>query len=575
MAMKLDGEFKALAIADLREAPYNPRTSYDDEQLKDLVESVKTKGVLTPLLVRPVNGHFEIVGGSRRFRAAKKAGLAAVPCQVRELSDDEALEVAILDNLQRHDISPLEEAHGFQAWLDRGHKPEELAKKIGKSVRYIYGRLELRKLAPKVLEAVEKGELPASHAQIIARLSRREDQVEALRISQLEETDYRGDDESAGTLQLFDREQPAGERTKRGLISARDLEKRVAALKIGADLIEQRDKVRHDIKESGAKLTAHLVTSGFARNDEVLSRDDWKALKKGDMCTVAGAIGISIDGKDRGKEFPICAGSDNHGDAKRCPKHFKAYDTGGGPTSQPKRTAAEETKRQAELLKERIVTRQRQFVHAAVVEAVLRGKGRATRADLLLLVEAFGDMPYHAAERLNGLFPQKRAPWGGHEEDLEACSEAQLLALLTAAALHDELESHERTKGARLYAAAKRLTIDSKKIDEHAKELVTAEAGHKERVRKWKNRTASSAASYEEPTCTRCGCTDLEGCPGILSKTDLGLMPIEGGCEWIELSDKTNKGVCSACVTEEEVAKLVAKSAASKGKIRKAAPRRR
>jgi hypothetical protein len=212
----------------------------------------------------------------------------------------------------------------------------------------------------------------------------------------------------------------------------------------------------------------------------------------------------------------------------------------------PKRSAAEEKRHQAELLKVRIVTRQRQLVHAAVVKAMLAGKGQVTRADLVLLVETFGEMPWHAAEGLLDLFPQRRSSWGGHVEDLEACSEAQLLALLTAAALHDELEPHERTKGARLYATAKRLKVDAKAIDAHAKELVEAETEHKERVRKWKGRAAATASSYEEPTCTRCGCTE------------------EGGCTWIELSDKTGKGVCSACATDDEVAKVQAKALAGK-----------
>ncbi len=169
-----------LPLGRLRPAPFNPRKQFPPESLQELAASLKQVGVLEPLLVRPlaVPGNpagdapaetlFEIVAGERRYRAALLAELPEVPCLIRELDDTAALEHAVLENLQREDLQPLEEAEGFAALIERGgYTVAQLADRLGKSVRHVYGRLALRKLAPELVELVATKRLPASAGELI------------------------------------------------------------------------------------------------------------------------------------------------------------------------------------------------------------------------------------------------------------------------------------------------------------------------------------------------------------------------------------------------------------------------
>ena len=126
------------------------------KRLEELAESIRSKGVLSPLLVRRTNGHLEIVSGARRYRAAQRAGLREVPVRIAVLTDEEALETQIVENLLRSDIHPFEEAQGFRALLDRegaGYTVEKIAAKTGKAASFISKRLRLLDLVPPVAEA--------------------------------------------------------------------------------------------------------------------------------------------------------------------------------------------------------------------------------------------------------------------------------------------------------------------------------------------------------------------------------------------------------------------------------------
>ncbi len=163
--------FRDIPLAELRESSMNPRRTFDGKALADLTASVKEKGVLVPILARQIDGHFEIVAGARRFRAAKAAGLAAVPAIVREMSDEQALEAQVIENLQRADVLPIEEAEGYRRLLDRAKcDVDALAAKVGKSVSYIYQRLKLLELAPEARKALLEGAITAGHAILLARL---------------------------------------------------------------------------------------------------------------------------------------------------------------------------------------------------------------------------------------------------------------------------------------------------------------------------------------------------------------------------------------------------------------------
>src|SRR6266852_3792795 len=117
-AVKSSKEYLRIPIVELIESSTNPRKTFDEERLEELAGSIRSKGVLSPLLTRKVNGHFEIVSGARRYRAAQRAGLQEVPARIAALTDAEALETQIVENLLRSDVHPFEEAQGFRALLE-------------------------------------------------------------------------------------------------------------------------------------------------------------------------------------------------------------------------------------------------------------------------------------------------------------------------------------------------------------------------------------------------------------------------------------------------------------------------
>ncbi len=148
----------------------NPRRDFDPAQLEDLTSSIREKGVMQPLLVRPGNtaGVFEIIAGERRWRAAQNAGLHDVPVIVREVDDKEALELAIIENVQRVDLNPLEEAQGYGQLIEQfSYTQQDLAQVIGKSRSHVANTLRLLKLPQDVRDMLTRGELTAGHARTL------------------------------------------------------------------------------------------------------------------------------------------------------------------------------------------------------------------------------------------------------------------------------------------------------------------------------------------------------------------------------------------------------------------------
>ena len=165
---------RRLPLAFLRANPNNPRKSFHESELADLTSSIKERGVVQPLIVRPVAGAtdaFEIIAGERRWRAAQKAGLHDVPVIIREASDKESLELAIIENVQRADLNALEEARGYQQLVDQySYTQEELAGVIGKSRSHIANTLRLLKLPEAVQIYILDGRLTAGHARALLTL---------------------------------------------------------------------------------------------------------------------------------------------------------------------------------------------------------------------------------------------------------------------------------------------------------------------------------------------------------------------------------------------------------------------
>ena len=178
-----EGEHRVVAIDMIRGGKYNPRKDFRDEELAELTESIRHRGLVQPIIVRadPVNGGYEILAGERRWRAAGKAGLHTVPVIVRELSDAEVLELAIIENVQRADLNSIEEAGGYSDLMEHfGYTQERMAEVIGKSRSHVANTLRLLKLPEGVKALVQDGRLTAGHAR--ALVGRDDAEVLAARI---------------------------------------------------------------------------------------------------------------------------------------------------------------------------------------------------------------------------------------------------------------------------------------------------------------------------------------------------------------------------------------------------------
>jgi ParB family chromosome partitioning protein len=164
---------QTIAIDRLRPGKYQPRTKMDSESLAELALSIREQGIMQPILVRPVDGgRFEIVAGERRWRAAQQAGLREIPALVKNVPDQSALAVALIENIQREDLNPLEEAKGLQRLIDEfGLTHETAAKAVGRSRSAVTNLLRLNALAPPVQEYLLAGALEMGHARALLALS--------------------------------------------------------------------------------------------------------------------------------------------------------------------------------------------------------------------------------------------------------------------------------------------------------------------------------------------------------------------------------------------------------------------
>jgi ParB family chromosome partitioning protein len=168
-------------VEEVRPNPYQPRQSMDDTALHELAESIREHGVLQPLIVRRVGRGYEVVAGERRYRAAQLAGLSRVPACVRDYTDREALEIALVENLQREDITALEAARAYRRLLDEfGQTQEQIAARLGKSRTSIANTVRLLQLPPRVQRSLESGEISEGHARALLQATpeRREAMLE-------------------------------------------------------------------------------------------------------------------------------------------------------------------------------------------------------------------------------------------------------------------------------------------------------------------------------------------------------------------------------------------------------------
>jgi ParB family chromosome partitioning protein len=255
---------RRVAIEFLHANPRNPRRHFAAAELDELAASIKERGVIQPIAVRPApgaNGMFEIIAGERRWRAAQRAGIHDVPVVVLEVSDAEALELAIIENVQREDLNALEEANGYQALGDEfKYSQDDIAKVVGKSRSHVTNMLRLLKLPDSVQAFIRRGELSAGHARALighphAEALARDIVARGLNVRQVE---------------MLVREQPASRATRKPVAKDADtaaLEKRLT------DVLGLKVAIDH----KGEHGSVHIAYRDLDQLDEIVKRLERRA----------------------------------------------------------------------------------------------------------------------------------------------------------------------------------------------------------------------------------------------------------------------------------------------------------
>lgn len=178
-----DSDYQQLAMSQIVPNPNQPRVYFDEEKLTELAESIKSHGVTQPILVRQLTqGKYEIVAGERRWRACIQLGLDSIPAVVKDLTDDDSMQIALIENIQREDINPVEEARAYSQLMKKfGYTQEEISVKLGKSRSAVANTVRLLDLADEILEELVQGSISAGHARALLSLPTNEQRLDCLK----------------------------------------------------------------------------------------------------------------------------------------------------------------------------------------------------------------------------------------------------------------------------------------------------------------------------------------------------------------------------------------------------------
>jgi ParB family chromosome partitioning protein len=249
---------RTLPVAFLQPGKYQPRKTFDDQPLNDLAASIKEKGVLSPILVRPIGpDRYEIVAGERRWRASQIAKLHDVPVVIRELADDQALEIAIIENVQRADLNAIEEGAAYEELIEKfGRTQEDVAREVGKSRSHVANTIRLLRLPESVRSWVREGKLTAGHARTLLGAADPEAAARAL---------------IEGGMTVRQAEQRSPAKKKPGGKPApdpniADLEAKVS------NVLGLKTQITHKVDKSGDKGEVKIAYSSLEQLDEIVRR---------------------------------------------------------------------------------------------------------------------------------------------------------------------------------------------------------------------------------------------------------------------------------------------------------------
>jgi len=513
-------EYRDVPVAALMESSSNPRKRFDETSLSELAASFKTQGVLAPLLVRELDeSKYEVIAGARRLRAAKIADLEKVPVRIVKLTDAEAIEAQCVENLQREDIHPLEEALGFKSLLELGapYNIAHVAARSGKSEAYVYGRIRLADLIPPVAEAFLKDQITLGHALLIAKLPASQQQ-EAFAAA------FRGQWTSEGNTQV--------------LISVRELAAWIESnilLQLASSPFDKQDETL--VPEAGSCVNCPKRT-GFnkllfpdVRKDSCTSPDCFRA--KIDACVKKtleakpqliqiSAAWNSREGAPLGRnqyveleiKKPKLNGASTKLPAyqKPCDKMGEAIVMDGGKRGQvvkvcadptcrvhhpntpsPEKVARERADERKRIEKTKLAITTRHRALAAVLERV---SAPLKKADLLIVVNhVIGQLPYNQVPTLAKRHKVEEGKSTKTPQELLAkrvstYDEAALCRILLEISLLDYAYMRSSTSDNLLTDVAKRYRVDLDKLE---KAVVAEFAAKRSKEPKTKPRTKSVA----------------------------------------------------------------------------------
>lgn len=450
--------FEEIPIGHVYESKHNPRQHFDEAALHELADSVKTVGILTPLIVRPriIKGHengVEIAAGHRRYRAAKLAELATLPCRVMELDDQTFMEILTVENLQREDVHALDEAKGYEALMAAPYTMtvQTIADKVGRSVKYIYDRVKLLALTKEAQDLFWNGTITAGHAIILARLLPAEQQrcLEDRREGLLrpELGLYDPLKEEAG-----EDDDPLKACSVRELQAWVDRRVRFNPQQADAMLFPETVQLVDEASELQRKIIPityeYLVHEDVRNAERVYSERSWK--RADDQPCERSVLGVVASGPHRGEAFDVCI------DKKKCLIHWKEEvkaaekKTKAQPNSPAAKKAAEREaqarKKEQEQQEQREARRAQWKKLAPKIEAAVMAQVKVLSA---ASVSMLGDLLVQSMSR----YGQKRKttiPRGTTSEDL--------VRHLAALALVDEIAQWNASED--FPATAKALGVD-------------------------------------------------------------------------------------------------------------------
>lgn len=558
--------FQFIPLDSIQESSFNPRKKFLN--IEELAEDLKKRGMLQPVLVRPLNGHYELVFGARRYRAARVAGLEQIPAFVKELNDQDVVETQIVENAKRDDLHPLEEAESYRILKEQfNYEIDSIAAKVGKSVSAIYQRLKLIDLIPEAKEAFLDEKITAGHAILIARLQPRDQKtilkecleewrglMSVRNLAEHIDSEIHLDLNSAS----FSKKDPdlvpsAGpcttcpKRTGFTPMLFPDIKKKDTC----TDPVCFKEKVQAFIdgwlKTETPRETQRLrLTRNYDGRKKRLSDDfNFKdpipsnlyeeiGQKKNEKCEYA-QEGIVVEGHGTGTVLHVCI-------EPTCKIHRAKYSNDPEMAKwRAQQKAITEKKKREELARLRIVD-----------EIMTKISGELSGDDLALVADQFFDelwdeykkkiLARHEVKPIKEQYTlNTRGPMKKH---IEGLSGTDLCRLLIEMVLIRNLQAPYQGRNDVLLETAKRYQVDAKKIQEtisqewkekeKAKTQKALKLAKKEKVKGKKEKAAAAKKKPESGVCRVCGCTEEKPC--------------EGSCAW---TDKT-KTICTACQMAKE-----------------------